>query len=95
MPNIRESRKPRVPTQIPRVVNVKQPVTAMTKALKEGNVWALSMLLVRGCSVDMTLDEDGTTPLMYIVSETKKLRLKDLDSIQFLASKGYVTVTTT
>lgn len=91
MPYASESRKPKVPTQIPVVVNVKHPVNAMIKALTEGNVWALSMLLVRGCEVDMLLDEDGTTPLMYLVSRTKTLRDEDHDQIRFLISEGYVT----
>lgn len=88
MPYDLENRRPPVPTQIPKVVNVKDPVKAMIKALTEGNIWAMSMLLVRGCSVDMLLDEEGTTPLIYLCSRTKALRPEDNDAIRFLISEG-------
>jgi hypothetical protein len=89
MPRVRENRRPPVPTQVPRVVRVKDPVRAMTKALTRGDTWALPHLLTRGCRVDMLLDEEeGVTPLMFLVSK-ETMCVSDLEVMRFLISEGY------
>jgi hypothetical protein len=88
MPYNTENRRPPVPTQIPAVVKVKQPVSAMIKACSEGNTWALSKLLVRGCNVDMLLDMDGTTPLMFLVSGKEVMSSDQNNSVRYLISQG-------
>ena len=88
MPYDSENRRPPVPTQIPVVVKVKQPIAAMIKACSEGNTWALSKLFERGCTIDMLLDANGTTPLMYLVCGTENLSEDHNESIRFLISKG-------
>ena len=81
---------PPVPTQVPRLVMMKDPIASMQKALTEGSTWALPKLLIRGCSIDMLLDEDGTTPLMFLLQKTEKLTVEQNDCIRYLISEGYV-----
>lgn len=91
MPYDTENRRPPVPPQTPAVVNVKNPTAAMIKALTTGDVWALSMLLVRGCHVNMVLvgrDVEGTTPLMFLVERTERMCVAHIDSIRFLILEG-------
>jgi hypothetical protein len=87
MPRNLENCRPPVPTQVPVVVNVKNPIAAMKRALSEGSAWALSKLLIRGCTLDMILDENRTTPLMYVVS-MGKLNEGQNNCVRFLLSQG-------